>query len=63
MTKIYITGMKCQHCLATAKKALEDLGAKDVVIDLAKGTAQFEGTLDKQDIRRILAEKGFALSE
>lgn len=63
MTRIYITGMKCQHCLATAKKALEDLGAKDVVIDLAKGTAQFEGTLDKQDIRRILAEKGFALSE
>lgn len=63
MTEIHIAGMKCQHCLAAAKKALEELGAEDVVIDLAKGSAQFEGVLDPQVLRKMLADKGFALAE
>ena len=63
MTEIHITGMKCQHCLAVAQKALEDLGAKDVAIDLAKGSARFEGSLEMGAIRQALAGKGFALVE
>ncbi|WP_310599477.1 heavy metal-associated domain-containing protein [Desulfobulbus sp.] len=63
MTTVRIQGMKCQHCAATAKKALEDLGATEVVIDLDKGEARFEGTLDGAAVRQAIAAKGFAVVE
>jgi copper chaperone CopZ len=55
--------MKCQHCAATAKKTLEDLGATGVVIDLDKGEARFEGALDGAAVRQAIAAKGFAVAE
>lgn len=61
MTTIRINGMKCQHCAKAAQKALEELGATDVSIDLTKGEARYEGVLDKEAVRRTIAEKGFAL--
>ena len=61
MTTIRIDGMKCQHCAKTAQKALEELGATGVSIDLSKGEARYEGSLEKEAVQRIIAEKGFTL--
>jgi len=63
MTVVRITGMKCQHCAATAKKALEELGAASVEIDLVKGEARFEGSVDGAAVRQVMAAKGFAVVE
>jgi copper chaperone len=61
MSILRIDGMKCQHCAQTAKKALEDLGATGVSIDLTKGEASYEGTLEHDAVRQVMAEKGFSL--
>lgn len=60
MTILRIHGMRCQHCAATAKKALEELGASEVAIDLDRGEARFEGKLDSEAVRRAIAAKGFS---
>ncbi|ADW19145.1 Heavy metal transport/detoxification protein [Desulfobulbus propionicus DSM 2032] len=61
MTTLRINGMKCQHCAATAKKVLEELGASEVTIDLDKGEARFAGSLDAAVVRRAIAAKGFTV--
>ncbi len=61
MTTIRIDGMKCQHCAKAAQKALEELGATGVRIDLSKGEASYEGVLEKEAVRRTIAAKGFTL--
>jgi copper chaperone len=61
MSILRLDGMKCQHCAQTAKKALEDLGATGVSIDLTKGEASYEGTLERDAVRQVMAEKGFSL--
>jgi copper chaperone CopZ len=63
MTILRIHGMKCQHCAGAARKALEDLGATGVVIDLAQGEARFEGALDREAVRQAIAAKGFTVAE
>lgn len=63
MQTIKIQGMKCQHCVGAAKKALEELGATAVAIDLAKGEARFDGALDSDAVRRAIAAQGFAVVE
>ncbi|MCL2458237.1 MAG: heavy-metal-associated domain-containing protein [Desulfobulbus sp.] len=63
MMIIHIQGMRCQHCAATAKKALENLGATGVVIDLTRGEARFEGALDGEAVRQAIAAKGFTVAE
>jgi Copper chaperone len=62
MTILRIHGMKCQHCAATAKKALEELGAAGVAIDLDKGEVRFENTLDSEAVRQAMAAKGFTVA-
>lgn len=61
MPTLRIEGMKCQHCAKTAQKALVDLGATEVEIDLSKGEASFAGSLEQDAVRKALAEKGFTL--
>lgn len=61
MPTLRIDGMKCQHCVKAAQKALEDLGATEVEIDLSKGEASFTGSLEKEAVRKAVAEKGFTL--
>ena len=63
MTVVRITGMKCQHCAATAKKALEELGATGVEIDLPKGEARFEGIVDGETLQKVMATKGFTVAD
>lgn len=61
MTTLHIQGMKCQHCAATVKKTLEELGATEVIIDLDKSEARFAGAPDGETVRRAIAAKGFAV--
>ncbi len=61
MATLRIDGMKCQHCAKTAKKALENLGATEVAIDLDKGEASYQGSLDKEAVRKAMADKGYTL--
>jgi len=61
MTTLRIDGMKCHHCAGVAKKALEELGATEVEIDLAKGEARFEGAPDREAVRRAIAAQGFTV--
>jgi len=61
MQTIRIQGMKCQHCAGAAKKALEELGATGVEIDLGNGEARFDGALDSDAVRRAIAAQGFAV--
>jgi copper chaperone len=61
MTTLHIQGMKCQHCAATAKKVLEELGATEVTIDLSASEVRFEGSPDGAAVRRAIAAKGFAV--
>ncbi len=61
MTTLQIRGMKCQHCAASTKKALESLGATKVEIDVAKGEAQFEGRIDRETVRQAITSLGFAV--
>ncbi len=61
MREIKVAGMSCGHCEASVKKALEENNASDVVVDLAKGIVQFEGTLEKEKISELLEDLGFTL--
>ena len=61
MTTIHIQGMSCAHCAATVHKALEELGLTGVQVDAAKGEAVFAGTVDREELRRAIAAKGYQL--
>ncbi len=62
MQVIRIKGMKCPHCQASARKALEALeGVSDVEVDLEKGEARFEGEVSREQLREAIAKIGFEL--
>ena len=61
MTTLRIQGMKCQHCAATVKQTLEELGATEVIVDLDRSEARFAGSPDGETVRRAIAAKGFAV--
>ena len=66
MPTIRIKGMSCQHCVASVTKALGEIeGIRDVVVDLAKGTATFtENTSVALDtIKKAIAAIGFEVIE
>ncbi len=42
---IKVSGMSCQHCVMSVKKALNQLeGIENVQVDLQKGEVRFENT-------------------
>ena len=59
MTTVKIQGMSCQHCAATAQKVLEELGATMVQVDVTRGEARFEGSVDPEALRRAMAAQGY----
>ena len=59
MTTIRIQGRSCQHCAATVQKVLEGLGLTAVRVDASRGEAVFEGTADREAVRRAIAAKGY----
>ena len=59
MATVHIRGMKCQHCVGSVKRVLESLGLSQVQIDLTKGEASYEGTVDPEKMRQAVAAQGF----
>jgi len=60
MATIKIKGMSCQHCVGSTKKALEKIpGISDVVIDLEKGEARYDGDVSIEEIKKAITAIGF----
>ena len=60
MKTIKVEGMKCGHCVANTKKALQELGdISNVVVNLEKGEVSFDGEAPMENIKAAIAAKGF----
>ena len=62
--RIYIIGgMNCNHCRASAEKALRNVpGVHSASVDLATGKAIIEGDASDADIRHAITSLGFSLT-
>ena len=64
MTTIAIKGMSCPHCVASTKKALEDIaGISNVTVDLEKKQASYDGDVEKETVRDAITKIGFEVIE
>ena len=62
MQIVKVEGMKCQHCVGSVKKALEEIkGVSGVVVDLDKGQASFEGEVSVDLVKEAIVSKGFVV--
>lgn len=60
MTTVSIKGMSCPHCVASSKKALEQIpGISNVDINLEKGEACFDGDVDQKLVKEAIEKIGF----
>jgi len=60
MATVKIKGMSCQHCVGSTKKALEKIpGISDVVVDLEKGEARYDGEVSLEEIKKAITAIGF----
>lgn len=60
MATVSIKGMSCQHCVASTKKALEDVpGVTNVKVDLEKGKASYDGEVNAEVIKEAITKIGF----
>ena len=60
MTTVSIKGMSCQHCVASVKKALEEIpGISKVEVDLKKGLVSYNEGVDPDKIKNIIKKLGF----
>ncbi len=64
MTTILINGMSCQHCVASVKKALRKIpGMSNVVVNLEKGVASYDGDVNGEAVKEAIKKIGFEVSE
>jgi len=60
MTTIKIKGMSCGHCVNSTKKALEAIdGISNVLVDLEKAEASYDGDIDLAVIKKTISGIGF----
>lgn len=60
MKEYKVKGMSCNHCKASVEKGIASLdGVEKVTVDLAKGIAFVEGSVDDAAIRAKVIELGF----
>ena len=60
MAIVKIKGMSCQHCVGAVTKALSALpGISNVKVDLAKGEASYEGSIDMEVVKIAISKIGF----
>lgn len=60
--RIIIESMKCEHCIAHVKKALEKLkGVVKVEIDLETQSALATGLASNEEIKEAIEEAGYAV--
>jgi copper chaperone len=61
-TTLKVKGMRCQHCVMSVTKALNQLeGIKNVQVDLATGEVRFDNTKEvaPSRIERAIGEAGY----
>lgn len=65
METLKIKGMSCQHCVASVKKALEQVaGLSQVNVNLEKGEATFVNSgAERGKIREAISKIGFEPGE
>lgn len=65
MDNIKINGMSCAHCVASVKRALEDIsGLSQVSVNLDKGEASFVNQeVPREQIRAAINKIGFEPGE
>lgn len=62
MTTLKVNGMRCQHCVQSVTKALNDLdGITHVSVDLEKKEVTFEETvpIDLEVVKQTIRDTGF----
>ncbi len=64
MTTIKVQGMKCQHCVDNARKAMEEIdGIRKIAVDLDAGEIAYEGNAPIEVIRAAIEGKGYRVVE
>ena len=64
-TQVTVTGMTCEHCVASVSEELSELaGVQDVDVALATGAVTITSAtpLDPADIESAVTEAGYALA-
>lgn len=60
MATVSIKGMSCQHCVASTKKALEEIdGITNVDVNLEKNEASYDGAVDAVVVKEAIVKIGF----
>ena len=60
MNQVKIKGMSCGHCVASTKKALENIaGISNVQVNLDKGEATYDGEVDPDIVKNAISKIGF----
>jgi copper chaperone CopZ len=58
--RFQVENMKCGGCVATVQKALQGLqGCEKAEVDLNSGTAEVEGSVDREQLVKVLDGLGY----
>lgn len=64
MATVSIKGMSCPHCVASTKKALEDIpGISNVEVNLEKAEASYDGDVEAGAVKEAITKIGFEVIE
>ena len=60
---LQISGMTCGHCEMSVGKELKNIGAENVSVSSANGTAEadFAGAVSEEQLREAVSEAGYEL--
>lgn len=62
MINLKVTGMDCQHCVASVTEAIAEVpGAGRVLVDLASGKVSIEGAPDRAALRTVIEGVGYGV--
>ncbi len=63
MATVSIKGMSCPHCVASTKKALEEIaGISNVEVNLEKAEATYNGDVNIEEIKEAIVKIGFEVT-
>lgn len=61
---IIVDGMSCNHCVMSVTKALEEIGGKDININLDTKEVKLEaGNIDNKSLKEAIDDIGFDVLE
>lgn len=58
---VHVEGMRCVRCAAKVETAMKELGLS-AVVDLEKKICQVEGEVNQEQVKEVIAEKGFEVT-